>query len=58
MKFNLQTKGHYDFVDITSHVEDAVRAADVQDGMASMWVKGSTAAITTIEYEQGVIKDL
>ena len=58
MKFRVKTKGHYDFIDITNYIQQAVIAAKAQQGIALVFVAGSTAAITTLEYEQGVIKDL
>ena len=58
MKFQISTKGHYDFVDITGKVEALVEKSGVRDGVALVFVPGSTAAVTTMEYESGVIQDL
>jgi len=58
MTFQVKTKGHYDFVDITGEVIGEVSYAEVKDGVAVVFVPGSTAAVTTIEYEPGVINDL
>jgi secondary thiamine-phosphate synthase enzyme len=58
MKFKVKTKGHYDFIDITSEVEGIVKSLEIKDGVAVIFTSGSTAAITTIEYESGVINDL
>lgn len=58
MGFQIKTKGHYDFIDITSQVEAEVGQANIKDGVVVVFVPGSTAAITTIEYESGVINDL
>jgi secondary thiamine-phosphate synthase enzyme len=58
MKFSISTKGHYDFIDITDRVQSAVNKSGVKDGIAVVFVPGSTAAITTIEHESGVIEDI
>ncbi len=58
MKFDLQTKGHYDFVDITARVEQAVSKSNIKNGIAIVFVLGSTATVTTMEYEEGVMEDL
>lgn len=55
---NIKTKGHYDFIDITEKVEMIVKESKVKEGIALVFIKGSTAAITTMEYEDGLIKDL
>jgi secondary thiamine-phosphate synthase enzyme len=54
----VQTQGHTDVVDVTERVAAAVAEAGVADGAAVVFVPGSTAAITTIEFESGVIDDL
>lgn len=56
--FNLSTSGEGDIVDITSQVREAIRAAGAEEAMVNVFVAGSTAAVTTIEYEQGVLSDL
>lgn len=58
MKFTINTKGHYDFLDITGKVEAIVEKSGVTDGVAVVFVPGSTAAVTTMEYESGVVQDL
>ena len=47
-----------DIVDITPEVRDIVRKSRVIEGMVHIFVTGSTAAVTTIEYEHGVLADL
>jgi len=39
-------------------VREAVRASGVREGLVNVFVTGSTAAVTTIEYESGVLRDL
>lgn len=58
MKFTIETKGHYDFLDITDQVAKAVIDSKVKNGIATVFVKGSTAATTAMEYEEGIMKDL
>lgn len=55
--FNLKTKGNCDIIDITNAVEKIVKENNFTEGNALIFVAGSTAAITTIEYEPGLIKD-
>lgn len=54
----LSTRGFCDLVDITEKVEKIVKRSKISDGLVNLFVKGSTAAITTIEYEPNLIKDM
>ena len=54
----LSTEGDGDTIDITAALEAAVREAGVEQGVVSVFVPGSTAAITTMEYEPGGVHDL
>ena len=55
---SLQTKGHCDVLDITSQVAGQVVESGMTNGTVTVFVAGSTAGVTTIEYESGVIADL
>jgi secondary thiamine-phosphate synthase enzyme len=55
---SLSTKGFCDIQDITSSVSAIVGKSRVQNGMVTIFCKGSTGAVTTIEYESGVLEDL
>lgn len=44
--------------DLTSDVEEVVRASGIENGQALVFVPGSTASITTIEFEPGAVEDL
>ncbi|MFH1652671.1 MAG: secondary thiamine-phosphate synthase enzyme YjbQ [Pseudomonadota bacterium] len=55
---NFKTKGRYDFIDMTEKVKSIVDKSKIENGILYLFVPGSTAAITTIEYESGVIEDL
>ncbi len=52
------TRGHNDIHDLTPAMKDLLRRSGVKDGLATAFVPGSTAAITTLEFEDGAISDL
>ena len=52
------TDGDGDVVDLTEGVASVVRSAEVDHGLASVFVPGSTAAVTLMEYEPGGVQDL
>lgn len=52
------TRGFSDVIDITAKVEAIVRESGMSEGLVSVFVIGSTASVTTIEFESGVIEDL
>ena len=56
-KISLQTKGNCDIIDITPQVEQQVAETDINSGTATLFVAGSTAGITTIEFESGLLSD-
>ncbi len=56
-KISLQTKGNCDIIDITHQVEQQVAEVDINSGTATLFVAGSTAGITTIEFESGLLSD-
>lgn len=53
-----QTRGQGDVQDLTSAVEKAVAQSQLANGIATVFVVGSTAGVTTIEFESGVVSDL
>src|SRR3989449_11107076 len=57
-ELHLETRGDSDIVDITDRVQAAVAEADAEEGQATAFVRGSTVAITTMEYEPGGVHDL
>jgi secondary thiamine-phosphate synthase enzyme len=57
-ELRLSTQGDADIIDITPGVQGAVEDAGVGDGQALAFVRGSTAGITTMEYEPGGVSDL
>ncbi len=57
-ELKLSTRGDADVVDITEGVRRVVDTAGVAEGVAIAFVRGSTAAVTTMEYEPGGVQDL
>lgn len=53
----LSSKGENDIIDITSDVKRILFTSKLKDGIVTLFVMGSTASITTIEYEPGLKKD-
>lgn len=57
-EFSVSTGGDADVIDITARVQDVVNAAPSTEGVATAFVRGSTAAISTMEFEPGGVADL
>jgi secondary thiamine-phosphate synthase enzyme len=57
-ELRLSTAGDSDVVDITERLRSAVAESGIDEGQATAFVRGSTAALTTMEYEPGGISDL
>jgi secondary thiamine-phosphate synthase enzyme len=57
-ELRLSTRGDADVVDITAAVQGAVERAGVGEGQALAFVRGSTAAVATMELEPGGVHDL
>ncbi len=57
-RLRLATQGNNDVVNINGAVEAEVASSGVRDGVATVFVVGSTAGITTVEYEPGLVADL
>ena len=56
VKKSVKSRGNNDVMDITSEVTGAVASAEMDSGIATVFVTGSTAAITTVEFEPGLVK--
>ena len=54
---SLESKGHCDIIDITPQVEQQIAETDINNGTVTLFVAGSTAGITTIEFESGLLSD-
>ena len=55
---HLTTEGNADVVDITSHVSNVLHKSKITNGIATVSVIGSTGAITTCEFEPGLVEDI
>src|SRR5215210_2315818 len=53
----VSSNGENDMLDITRQTDESIKASGLQDGIVTILVSGSTASITTIEYEVGLKKD-
>lgn len=53
----IETRGENDVIDITGQTSKALKESKLEDGIVTVFISGSTAAITTIEYEPGLIQD-
>ena len=56
-KISLQTKGECDIIDITPQVEQQLAETDIRNGTVTLFISGSTAGISTIELESGLLSD-
>lgn len=56
--FRLSTQGETDVHDVTEEVAAGVKKSGLDAGTVTVFVSGSTAALTTIEFEDGVVRDL
>jgi secondary thiamine-phosphate synthase enzyme len=52
------SRGDADMVKITEEVAEAVKQAGLSDGTVTVFVPGATGALTTLEYEPGVVEDV
>ncbi len=55
---DIETEGFSDVIDVTERATEAVASSGVVNGLLTLFVPGSTAAVTTIEFEPGVVADL
>lgn len=56
-RIRLQTKGRCDLIDITPQVAKEVAESGINSGIVSVFVTGSTAGVSTIEFERGLLAD-
>jgi secondary thiamine-phosphate synthase enzyme len=57
-RLEFSTQGDGDVIDLTEGVESVISSSGVENGVATVFVPGSTAAITTMEFEPGGVHDL
>ena len=53
----VSSKGENDIIDLTEELSNVVKGSNIENGTVTVFVSGSTAALTTIEYEPGLIAD-
>ncbi len=53
----LSTKGNCDMIDITADIAREISNSGINNGIATIFISGSTAGVTTIEYENGLVSD-
>ncbi len=58
MTFGVSSQGFTDIIDITEEIREVAARRKVTDGIVHVFVEGSTAAISTIEFEPGAVRDL
>lgn len=56
-QLSIHTRGEGDISDITGEVSEAVAETKLKNGIVTVFVPGATGALTTIEYESGLLKD-
>ncbi len=56
-EITVQSRGNCDAIDITAQIAKNVQESGVNSGIATLFITGSTAAITTIEYEPNLVTD-
>jgi len=54
--FDLKTKAYYDIINITEQVQHCINNSNINNGIVNVHVAGSTGAISTVEYEPGLVK--
>ena len=57
-QITLETKGYSDIKDITGKVQDIVGKSKIKNGIVHIFAVGSTASVTTIEYEPALVDDM
>lgn len=57
-QLRVDTRGQNDMIDLTERLSEAVGESGIDAGIAVLFVVGSTAALTTIEFEPGLVRDM
>jgi len=57
-RIGLRTSAKDEVLDITEKVQEIVHGSKVKNGLACVFVVGSTAAVTTVEHEPGLVQDM
>lgn len=56
-QISVETRGEGDILDVTGRVAESVAASRLKSGVVTIFVPGATGALSTIEYEPGLLKD-
>ena len=56
-KISLESKGHGEIIDITPEVQKQLAETKMNEGTVTLFITGSTAGLTTIEHEPGLLAD-
>ena len=54
----IQTHGEGDILDITKQAHERISETGLQNGTVTLFIQGSTAALTTMEFEPGLVQDM
>jgi secondary thiamine-phosphate synthase enzyme len=57
-RISVKSHGHTDVIDITGKVTEMVKNSKMKNGSVTIFVSGSTASVSTIEYEPNLVKDM
>ncbi len=55
LNFEIGTKAYFDIINITEQIQNCINKAQINDGIVNVHVAGSTGAISTVEYEPGLV---
>jgi secondary thiamine-phosphate synthase enzyme len=56
-QISLESQGNCDIIDITPQIRQRLARANIKDGTVTLFISGSTAGLTTIEFEPGLLAD-
>ena len=56
-RIHVQTKGDCELIDITRQVAQKIEESAIKDGTVTLFMAGSTAGLSTIEFERGLLSD-
>lgn len=57
-RISVRSEGHTDVIDITGKVSEMLSNSKIKNGSVLVFVSGSTASVSTIEYEPNLVKDM
>lgn len=55
---SVDTQGHCDVHDLTASLRQAIQRSGLREGQVLVFIPGSTAGVTTVEFEKGIVRDL